>query len=103
MKIATATLPMTDLYASALAVFYAFNSKLDEIEEEAQNPPFSPIAAALRAAAKQGPAIEIPFKVVKEWEEMKSGSCASFYAAAEWGYSQAINKQILIADQMEIL
>jgi hypothetical protein len=57
-------------------------------------------AAALRAAADQGKALEIPFSVVTDWEKVK-GSCASFYAAAEWGYHQALREQRAIADELE--
>jgi glutamine synthetase len=57
-------------------------------------------AAALRAAADQGKAMEIPFSVVTDWEKVK-GSCASFYAAAEWGYYQALREQRAIADELE--
>jgi len=57
-------------------------------------------AAALRAAANQGKAMEIPFSVVNDWENVK-GSCASFYAAAEWGYFQALKEQRAIADELE--
>ena len=35
------------------------------------------------------PCLEVPFDVVTKWEEIE-GSCASFYAAAEWGYKQAL-------------
>ena len=58
------------------------------------------LAAALRAAADQGKAMEIPFSVVTDWEKVK-GSCASFYAAAEWGYYQALKEQRAIADELE--
>jgi hypothetical protein len=58
------------------------------------------MAAALRAAADQGKAMEIPFSVVTDWEKVK-GSCASFYAAAEWGYYQALRDQRAIADELE--
>ena len=35
------------------------------------------------------PRLEVPFDVVAKWEEIE-GSCARFYAAAEWGYKQAL-------------
>ena len=35
------------------------------------------------------PRFEVPFDVVTKWEEIE-GSCARFYAAAEWGYKQAL-------------
>ena len=46
--------------------------------------------------------MEIPFSVVNDWEKVK-GSCASFYAAAEWGYFQALKEQRAIADELEAL
>ena len=58
------------------------------------------MAAALRAAADQGSAMEIPFSVVTDWEKVK-GSCGSFYAAAEWGYYQALRDQRAIAAELE--
>lgn len=60
------------------------------------------IAAALRAAAEQRGELEIPFAVIDDWEKIK-GSCASFYAAAEWGYRQALKDQRVIADELEAL
>jgi hypothetical protein len=57
-------------------------------------------AAAIRAAADQGKEMEIPFSAVDDWEKVK-GSCASFYAAAEWGYFQALKEQRAIADELE--
>ena len=58
------------------------------------------VAAALRAAAEQRGELEIPFAVIDDWEKIK-GSCASFYAAAEWGYKQALKDQRVIADELE--
>jgi hypothetical protein len=70
-----------------------------EIPTEAARTGYT-VAAALRAAADQGKALEIPFSVVTDWEKVK-GSCASFYAAAEWGYYQALREQRAIADELE--
>jgi hypothetical protein len=38
------------------------------------------------------PRLEVPFDVVTEWEEIE-GSCARFYAAAEWGYKKGLKEQ----------
>lgn len=35
------------------------------------------------------PCLEVPFDVVTKWEKIE-GSCARLYAAAEWGYKQAL-------------
>ena len=35
------------------------------------------------------PCLEVPFDEVEKWEKIE-GSCARFYAAAEWGYKQAL-------------
>lgn len=35
------------------------------------------------------PRLEVPFDEVEKWEEIE-GSCARLYAAAEWGYKQAL-------------
>jgi hypothetical protein len=42
---------MTNLSPAAQAVFHAFNSKFDWIEDGVPGPQFNAIAAALRAAA----------------------------------------------------
>jgi len=57
-------------------------------------------AAALRATVDQPVDFDVPFYVVDDWEKIK-GSCASFYAAAEWGYKQALKEQRAIADELE--
>jgi hypothetical protein len=58
------------------------------------------LAAALRAAADQRIELEVPFLVVDEWEKVK-GSCARFYAAAEWGRAQALQELLAIADELD--
>ena len=35
------------------------------------------------------PCFEVPFDEVEKWEKIQ-GSCARLYAAAEWGYKQAL-------------
>ena len=35
------------------------------------------------------PCLEVPFDEVEKWEKIE-GSCARLYAAAEWGYKQAL-------------
>ena len=35
------------------------------------------------------PCLEVPFDEVEKWEKIQ-GSCARLYAAAEWGYKQAL-------------
>ena len=57
------------------------------------------IAAALRAASASED-LEIPFAIVNEWERIES-TCASFYAAADWGYKQALAHLLAIADELE--
>ena len=44
---------MSDLSPAAQAVFHAFNSKFDWVEDGVPGPQFNSIAAALRAAADQ--------------------------------------------------
>jgi hypothetical protein len=87
---------MTNLSPAAQAVANAVN----HYETNHWLTPNQVAAAALRAAADQGKAMEIPFSVVTDWEKVK-GSCASFYAAAEWGYYQALKEQRAIADELE--
>ena len=89
---------MTKLSPAAQAVLDAAINVAESPDAEAI------VAAALRAAADQGKAMEIPFRipfsVVTDWEKVK-GSCASFYAAAEWGYYQALKEQRAIADELK--
>ena len=42
------------------------------------------------------PCLEVPFDKVEKWEEIE-GSCARFYAAAEWGYKKGLKEQRSIA------
>ncbi|NBS98414.1 MAG: hypothetical protein EBT08_20045 [Betaproteobacteria bacterium] len=90
---------MTDLSPSAQAVLNAFlgdaentGLQMDDMREN--------VAAALRAAADLSGDLEVPFDVVTKWEEIR-GSCAKFYAAAEWGYNQALAAQRAIATELE--
>jgi hypothetical protein len=87
---------MTDLSPAAQAVAEAY------WRMPVPNTQNHQLAAALRAVADQGQAMEIPFSVVTDWEKVK-GSCASFYAAAEWGYYQALRDQRAIADELDEL
>lgn len=58
------------------------------------------IAAALRAAAVKPYEIDLPLSKVVEWEKIK-GTCASYYAAAKWGYEQALAHINTIATELE--
>ena len=95
---------MSDLSPAAQAILTAVTQRqysCDPIDvPEATGRIKYEAAAVLRAAADQGKAMEIPFSVVTDWEKVK-GSCASFYAAAEWGYYQALKEQRAIADELE--
>ena len=88
---------MTNLSPAAQAVLDAFiaNWQDEPLDQDRQC-----LAAALRAAADQRNQLDVPFSVVDEWEIIK-GSCASFYAAAEWGYKQALKEQRAIAAELE--
>jgi hypothetical protein len=82
---------MTDLSPAAQAVLDAYRSSHLSLNN---------LAAALRVAADQRGELEIPFAVVDEWEKIK-GSCASFYAAAEWGRAQGLQALCAIATELE--
>ena len=82
---------MTDLSPAAQAVLNAYRASHLSINN---------LAAALRAAADQRIELEVPFLVVDEWEKVK-GSCARFYAAAEWGRAQALQELLAIADELD--
>ena len=85
---------MTDLSPAAQAV-------LDAVEDHGKFVYRNLAAAALRAAAAESPLeIDIPFAMVEEWERIE-GVCASFYAAAEWGYKQALTHFLAIAAELE--
>jgi hypothetical protein len=45
---------------------------------------------------------EAEFNALCPQGEHAPGSCASFYAAAEWGYYQALREQRAIADELEV-
>jgi hypothetical protein len=91
---------MSELSPAARSVFESFNSKFEWVEDGVPGPQFKAIAAALRAAVDQPVDFDVPFSVVDDWEKIK-GSCASFYAAAEWGYKQALKEQRAIADELK--
>jgi hypothetical protein len=91
---------MSELSPAAEAVFDALN--MSELNGPQQFMALAHAAAALRAAAEQRGELEIPFAVIDDWEKIK-GSCASFYAAAEWGYKQALKDQSMIADELDAL
>lgn len=76
---------MTDLSPAAQAVFYAFNSKFDWIEDGVPGPQFNAIAAALRAAADQ---------VVPETNSM-------FISPAELQQEKTRDQLLAIADELE--
>jgi len=63
---------MTDLFPAAQAVFWAFNSEFDWIEDGVPGPQPKAIAAALRAAADQ--VVPIP--------RLPYDSCCDVHAAA---------------------
>jgi len=54
----------------------------------------------IRAVTDLPSELEIPFNVITDWEAIP-GTCASFYAAAEWGYNQALAAQRAIATELE--
>ena len=56
--------------------------------------------AALRAAAVVQPEIDLPLSKVMEWEQIE-GVCTSYYAAAKWGYEQALAHINTIATELE--
>jgi len=58
------------------------------------------LAAALRAVADLPRELEIPFNVITDWEAIP-GSCARLYAAAMWGYNQALETQRTIANELD--
>jgi hypothetical protein len=91
---------MTDLSPAAQAIVKAFDDRyelLGPLEDDWQE---QCLAAALRAAADLPNELEIPFNVITDWLAIPS-TCASFYAAAEWGYNQALTAQRAIATELD--
>jgi hypothetical protein len=78
---------MTNLSAAAQAVFHAFNSKFDWIEDGVPGPQFNAIAAALRAVADQ---------VVPETNSM-------FISPAELQQEKTRDQLLAIADELDEL
>ena len=76
---------MTNLSPAAQAVFHAFNSKFDWIEDGVPGPQFNAIAAALRAAADQ---------VVPKTNGM-------FISPAELQQEKTRDQLLAIADELE--
>jgi hypothetical protein len=90
---------MTDL-SPAQAIAKAFDDRyelLGPLEDDWQE---QCLAAALCAFTDLPNELEIPFNVITDWEAIP-GTCASFYAAAEWGYNQALAAQRAIATELE--
>jgi hypothetical protein len=91
---------MTDLSPAAQAIVQAFDDRyevLGPLEDDWQE---QCLAAVFRAVADLPNELEIPFNVITDWETIP-GTCASFYAAAEWGYNQALAAQRAIATELE--
>lgn len=93
---------MSELSPAAQAVLDAYKDALDGkyingewIQDEAGQ-----VAAALRAAVMDPPEIDLPLSKVVEWENIE-GVCASYYAAAKWGYNQALCHVNAIANELE--
>jgi hypothetical protein len=86
----TRNFQLTDLSPAAQAVFHAFNSKFDWIEDGVPGPQFNAIAAALRAAAEQlVPQVYLPER---------------FYSGEDFEeYARQMTRQHLlaIADELE--
>ena len=75
----------TPLSPAAQAVFYAFNSKFDWIEDGVPGPQFNAIAAALRAAADQVVPVPINAQTPEE----------------HWALLGVKNRLLAIADELE--
>jgi len=80
---------MTELSPAAQAVFHAFNSKFDWIEDGVPGPQFNSIAAALRAARDE----LAPSKTIEdiEWAHQNYVD----------GYEDALDEILAIAIELE--
>jgi hypothetical protein len=91
---------MTELSPAAQAIVQAFDDRyelLGPLEDDWQE---QCLAAALGALADLPNELEIPFSVITDWEAIP-GSCAKLYAAAAWGYNQALAAQRAIATELK--
>ena len=88
---------MTELSPAARAVFHAFNSKFDWVEDGVPGPQFNSIAAALRAAADQ----VVPWR--PEPTEDSVGPTIDYgYAWALFSKANDIRQELIaIADELE--
>ena len=86
------------LSPAAQAVLDAANDAFDRAGTTRQG-----LAAALRAAtADKNKQIDVPFSKVDQWEKIK-GSTLSYWTAAQWGYTKAMDDLLAIAAELEAL
>jgi hypothetical protein len=96
---------MTDLSPAAQAVLDAVAAQM---EGKWISPDFLPyeckkLAAALRAAAiDKDKQIDVPFSSIDQWEEIR-GRTLSYWTAAQWGYTKAMNDLLAIAADLEAM
>ena len=84
---------MTDLSSAARAIWEAFNSKFDWVEDGVPGPQFHSVAAALRAAAEE----VVPYEATAPWDELKCD-----YDGDHWEMRQYVRDKFLaIAAELE--
>lgn len=85
---------MTDLSPAARAVLDGFRAVPTLMDGPS-------IAAALRAAAAdKNKQIDVPFSKIDQWQKIK-GSTLSYWTAAQWGYTKAMNELLDIVAEFE--
>jgi hypothetical protein len=90
---------MTDLSPAAQQVFWDFNRAASGKPDDWHYLPA--IAAALRAAAiDKDKQIDVPFSTINQWEQIR-GRTLSYWTAAQWGYTKAMNEILAIAAELE--
>ena len=85
---------MTDLSLAAQAVLNASNLLPGKDS-------YLILAAALRAVVvDRNKQIDIPFSTINQWEEIK-GKTLSYWTAAQWGHTKAMNEIFAIVYELE--
>jgi hypothetical protein len=94
---------MTDLSPAAQAVLDAFGKYPLHGDHIAENLMHGALPAALRAAAiDKDKQIDVPFSTINQWEQIR-GRTLSYWTAAQWGYTKAMNEILAIAAELEAL
>ncbi len=89
---------MADLSPAAQAILDAAHNRWLNVDDDI---PAQVAAAALRAVAiDKDKQIDVPFSSIDQWENIR-GKTLSYWTAAQWGYTKAMNDLLAIAAELE--